>query len=79
MNQPASQPSIAPPKKPASTITVINSGRGISGGSHPDGGLGLANIRERLEAIYGRRARLILEENRPSGIKATIEVPYEVV
>lgn len=60
-------------------VLVMDSGRGISGGSHPDGGLGLANIRERLEAIYGRRARLILEENRPSGIKATIEVPYEVV
>ena len=60
-------------------VRVMDTGRGIAGGSHPDGGLGLTNIRERLEAIYGSQARLIMEENRPSGIKATIEVPYEAV
>jgi signal transduction histidine kinase len=60
-------------------VRVMDTGRGIAGESHPDGGLGLVNIRERLEAIYGSRARLIMEENQPSGIKATIEVPYEAV
>jgi len=60
-------------------VRVMDTGRGITGETHPDGGLGLANIRERLEAIYGNEARLIMEENRPSGIKATIEVPNETV
>jgi len=39
-------------------------------------GLGLSNIRERLKSLYGDKGRLILEENRPSGLKAIIEVPH---
>jgi sensor histidine kinase YesM len=39
-------------------------------------GTGLANIRERLQSLYGDKGRLILEQNRPCGLKAIIEVPY---
>jgi sensor histidine kinase YesM len=39
-------------------------------------GLGLSNIRERLKSLYGDKGRLILEENRPTGLKAIIEVPH---
>jgi hypothetical protein len=42
-----------------------------------DRGFGLSNVRERLQSLYGDRGQLILEENRPSGLKAIIEVPYE--
>ena len=47
-------------------------------GLHEDGdmGFGLSNVRERLQSLYGDRGRLILEENRPSGLKAIIEVPH---
>lgn len=38
-------------------------------------GLGLSNLNERLKSLYGDKGRLILEENRPSGLKAIIEVP----
>ena len=38
-------------------------------------GVGLTNIRERLKALYGADARLIIEENTPRGVVATIEVP----
>jgi LytS/YehU family sensor histidine kinase len=38
--------------------------------------MGLSNIRERLQSIYGKSGRLILEENQPHGLKATIEVPH---
>lgn len=41
-----------------------------------DMGFGLANVRDRLQSLYGDRGRLILEENRPSGLKAIIEVPH---
>jgi sensor histidine kinase YesM len=41
-----------------------------------DMGFGLSNVRERLQSLYGDRGRLILEENRPSGLKAIIEVPH---
>ncbi len=41
-----------------------------------DMGFGLSNVRERLQSLYGDRGRLILGENRPSGLKAIIEVPH---
>jgi len=46
-------------------------------GFYEDGnfGTGLSNIRERLISLYGDKGRLILEENRPYGLKAIIEVP----
>jgi LytS/YehU family sensor histidine kinase len=56
-------------------ITVADTGHGLKPGSAK--GLGLANIRSRLEALYGERGRLILTENQPTGIKAVIEVPYD--
>jgi hypothetical protein len=37
--------------------------------------VGLTNIRERLKALYGSRAALVLEENAPRGVVASIEVP----
>jgi sensor histidine kinase YesM len=46
-------------------------------GFYEDGnfGTGLSNIRERLISLYGEKGRLILEENRPCGLKAIIEIP----
>ncbi|MDY6792236.1 MAG: histidine kinase [Thermodesulfobacteriota bacterium] len=41
-----------------------------------ESGTGLSNIRERLQSIYGDKGRLILEDNRPCGLKAIIEVPH---
>jgi sensor histidine kinase YesM len=38
-------------------------------------GVGLSNIRERLKTLYGGEARLLIEENVPRGVVATIEVP----
>lgn len=54
-------------------VSVADTGEGIA----PDqgGGVGLANIRERLKALYGASARLVLEENAPRGVVAWIEVP----
>jgi sensor histidine kinase YesM len=55
-------------------LEIIDTGMGFN----PDrtDGLGLANIRERLQSLYGNDGRLVLEENQPGGVKATIEVPY---
>ena len=55
-------------------LEVIDTGLGFT--EKRDSGMGLSSIRERLESIYGSRGRLILEENRPHGLKATIEVPH---
>jgi LytS/YehU family sensor histidine kinase len=37
--------------------------------------VGLANIRERLKALYGGSAKLVIEERAPRGVVASIEVP----
>ena len=55
-------------------LTVVDNGPGFS--QERDSGMGLANIRDRLQSLYGRNARLIIEENQPHGVKATIEVPH---
>ena len=55
-------------------IEVVDSGGGFKEGKNF--GMGLSNIRERLQSLYGNSGRLILEENQPNGLKATIEVPH---
>jgi signal transduction histidine kinase len=54
-------------------VSVADTGEGIL--PKAGGGVGLANIRERLKALYGASARLVLEENAPHGVVASIEVP----
>lgn len=53
-------------------ITVADSGRGIKENTKGNG-IGLENVRKRIE-MASRKGRLILEENVPSGIRATIEI-----
>ncbi len=55
-------------------------GSGGSGvGSTAGTGVGLANVRERLQMLYGNKASLTITENRPSGTVVTITVPYRTV
>ena len=56
-------------------VIVADTGRGF--GETVGAGVGLANIRERLAALYGGGARLTLEGNTPQGVVATIEVPAD--
>ena len=41
------------------------------------GGTGLSNIRERLAAMYGDDARLVMEEATPKGVIARLELPRD--
>ncbi|HET6263286.1 MAG TPA: histidine kinase, partial [Usitatibacter sp.] len=56
-------------------LKVADTGRGF--GETVGAGVGLANIRERLAALYGGVAHLTLEANEPRGVVATIEVPAD--
>lgn len=56
-------------------LVVADTGSGLSGGSIA--GVGLSNVRKRLEALFHGKAHLILEENQPSGLKTTLEIPHE--
>ena len=54
-------------------VSVADTGEGVK--PKTGGGVGLTNIRERLKALYGSSARLVMEENAPRGVVASIEVP----
>jgi sensor histidine kinase YesM len=41
--------------------------------------VGLANIRERLQLLYGPKATLTVAENPPGGTVVTVTVPYKTV
>jgi sensor histidine kinase YesM len=58
------------------TVHVLDDGVGFA--PKGNGGVGLANIRERLKALYGGRAELIITVPSTGGTCATIKVPYEV-
>jgi signal transduction histidine kinase len=54
-------------------LTVADTGVGFASGSGP--GVGLANLRARLAAQFGERAKLVLENNDLGGATATIVLP----
>jgi len=57
-------------------ISVTDTGVGLSAAAQSTGGgVGLANIRERLAAIYGEAATLTIQDNAPQGVAATITLP----
>jgi hypothetical protein len=59
------------------SVHVLDDGVGFA--PTGDGGVGLANIRERLKALYKGRAELVITVPPTGGTCATIVVPYEVV
>jgi signal transduction histidine kinase len=63
-----------------SQLRVIVKDNGLGFGAKPsDGtGLGLSTIRERLKLLHGEQGHLAIEPNLPSGVIATIEVPYQL-
>jgi Histidine kinase/Histidine kinase-, DNA gyrase B-, and HSP90-like ATPase len=60
-------------------MTVADTGLGFGKAATAGTGVGLANIRERLQMLYGSRATLTVAENQPSGTVVTITVPYKTV
>jgi signal transduction histidine kinase len=57
-------------------VSVEDTGMGFS--ADAGAGIGLANIRERLQQLFGAAGALTMEPNSPSGTRATITVPYAV-
>lgn len=55
-------------------ITVADDGNGFSTATRGTG-IGLKNVRERLQLLYGGRAGLAVVANFPAGVAATITVP----
>ena len=59
-------------------VTVTDDGVGFGVVPSDGTGLGLQTIRERLKLLHGDSARLHIGANSPSGVIATIDVPYQL-
>ncbi|HEY1130567.1 MAG TPA: sensor histidine kinase, partial [Roseateles sp.] len=57
-------------------VTVADTGLGFGRAATSGTGVGLANIRERLQLLHGSKASVTVTENHPSGTVVTITVPY---
>jgi signal transduction histidine kinase len=55
-------------------VTVADDGRGFDPQASGSG-IGLKNVRERLQLIYGAAASLVIAANFPQGVAVTISVP----
>lgn len=60
-------------------ITVTDTGAGFNPTTKPrtGGGVGLANLRDRLQTLYGSAASLVLSDNQPCGVKVTLRIPLQ--
>lgn len=58
-------------------VEVCDDGVGID--PHADEGIGLANIRERLQLLYGSQAELAIYTPPSGGACATIKLPYKMM
>jgi sensor histidine kinase YesM len=59
-------------------ITVRDTGAGATDEAIArQGGTGLRKLRERLTALYGRRARLDLESRPENGFTASLAIPLQ--
>jgi len=59
-------------------LTVTDTGLGFGATPATQGtGIGLANVRNRLAALYGERASLTLIENVPHGVIARVRLPMD--
>ena len=58
-------------------VTVADTGLGFGKAATAGTGIGLNNIRERLQLLYGTKASMTVAENTPSGTKVTLTVPYQ--
>jgi len=58
-------------------VCVQDDGVGLGGAATQGGGTGLQNIRERLQSIYGDRARLQIAGLPQGGVLASVTLPLD--
>ncbi len=57
-------------------LEIRDNGRGLPNGRIPREGVGLRNIRERVQQLYGAKARFALEPALGGGTVATLRIPF---
>ena len=64
----------------ALSVEVADTGMGLgSAAPRPGGGVGLANLRERVRQLHGPQAQLQLLENQPCGVVSRLLLPFAKV
>ncbi len=58
-------------------LRLLVSDDGIGMDEKKAAGIGLSNIRDRLQTLFDGEGKFIIQENKPSGLKAIIEIPNE--
>jgi hypothetical protein len=58
-------------------VSVSDDGAGLTQGGGGGGGLGLSNVRARLAALHGSRARLLVESRPVGGVRAVLRMPVD--
>ncbi len=61
----------------ALVVEVADTGRGLDPDTSAPAGLGLRNVRQRLEALHGSAGRIDLLPNQPAGLRARLRLPLE--
>jgi LytS/YehU family sensor histidine kinase len=61
-------------------LQISDNGPGLGNGNNnqKSSGVGLKNTRERLQQLYGDGQAFTLAPNEPTGLRITINIPYEV-
>ena len=60
-------------------VTVTDTGLGFGRAATAGTGVGLANIRERLQLLHGPKGSLTIAENPGGGTRVTVAVPYKPI
>jgi LytS/YehU family sensor histidine kinase len=60
----------------ALALTVSDDGAGLSASPSPEAGVGLANVRARLETLYGSNAHLEIAPRPTGGVVASVRLPF---
>ena len=59
------------------TLRIYNDGPGLPAGFDQNGsGTGIANVRTRLQSLYGDGFELTMKNQRPDGVEVSVSVPY---
>ena len=57
-------------------LSVYNDGPGLSGRGELRSGIGLSNVRRRLQGLYGDAFQLTMHDCPPTGVEVELSVPY---
>ena len=62
-------------------VAIVDDGPGLTPGDGPASGLGvgLGNVRDRLQELYGADGHLVLDETTGGGLRATMRFPFRLL